>query len=130
MVTGRVQAISERELKLTAALYTKLQGVLDHVRATGDLPPDMKPQAYYVIPMKLLIQERGTDVTLTGDERLVYDAIVRAGRTPAGAVHLLEDHDETGRLSAPVAPDLIRAAIESELRQSHESRDERDRAEA
>lgn len=108
----RVLAISEKELKLTAALYAKLRGVLDAVRETGALPPDMKPQAYYVIPMKLLMAERGTDIELDPNEQLVYDAIVRAGRTPAGAVQLLEDRDERGRLVAPVAAAMMRRAIE------------------
>ena len=105
--------LSEKELKLTAALYTKLHGVLEYVRATGQLPQDMKPKAYYCIPMRLLIEERGTDIALSSDEALVYDAIVRAGRTPGGAVNLVEEREDGGGLVAPVAPALGGQASES-----------------
>jgi hypothetical protein len=104
MTVGSASRLSHKELKLTAALYAKLRGVLEHVRATGDLPPDMRPKAYYVIPMRLLIEARGTDITLSPDEQLVYGAIVKAGHTPAGAVNLLEDRDEKGDLIAPAPP--------------------------
>lgn len=100
--------LSEKELKLTAALYTKLQGVLAHVRATGELPPDLQPKPHYCIPLRLLIEERGTDIALSPDERLVYEAIVRAGCTPGGSCNLLEDRDDGGELFVPAAPSLRR----------------------
>jgi hypothetical protein len=99
--------ISEKELKLTAALYTKLRGVLEHVRETGELPPDLAPQAFYCIPMRILIEERGTDIALTPDEQLVYDAIARLGYTPGGSVNLLEERDDEGDLIVPVAAALL-----------------------
>jgi hypothetical protein len=40
--------------------------------------------------MRLLIEARGTDVTLTPDEQLVYDAILREGRLPGGGIRLVE----------------------------------------
>jgi hypothetical protein len=40
--------------------------------------------------MRLVIEERGADPELTEDERLVYEAIIREGRLPGGAVRLLD----------------------------------------
>ena len=44
--------------------------------------------------MRLVIEERGTDLELTEDERLVYEAIIREGRLPGGAVRLLDPEPE------------------------------------
>jgi virulence-associated protein VagC len=67
--------------------------VLDHLRATGKLPEDLEmPGAY--IGMRLLIERRGTDITLTPDEQLVYDAILRENRLPGGSVHLVDEATE------------------------------------
>ncbi len=83
---------SDREIKLTAALYVKL-GVLRHVRATGHLPEKVgNPGAS--IAVRLLLEERGTDITLTPDEQLVYDAIARDGRLPGGSVCLVDETQE------------------------------------
>jgi hypothetical protein len=43
------------------------------------------------IPMNLVLRERGTDPTLTENEQLVYDAIVREHRLPGGAVRLISE---------------------------------------
>ena len=82
----------DRELRLTAALYLKVGGkaLLEHVKATGRLPKNFKGELFFVIPMRLLIEERGTDITLTPDEQLVYDAIVRGKNYPAGKVNLVD----------------------------------------
>ena len=84
--------INDRELKLTAALYTKFRGVLEHVRSTGRLP-DRIPNGGAPIAMRLLIEERGTDIELNADEQLVYAAIVREARLPAGHVVLVPHSD-------------------------------------
>jgi hypothetical protein len=81
--------LRERELKLTAAVYAA-HGAADHVKKTGRLP-DRIGGPWSVIPMRLIIEERGTDLTLTPDEQLVYDAIVREGRLPGGAVRLVDE---------------------------------------
>jgi hypothetical protein len=81
--------LRERELKLTAAVYAA-HGAAEHVRKTGRLP-DRIGGPWSVIPMRLIIEERGVDLTLTPDEQLVYDAIVREGRLPGGAVRLVDD---------------------------------------
>ena len=80
--------LSDKELKLTAAVYTRL-GVVAHLKKTGKLP-DSIGGLHSVIPMRMIIEERGTDLTLTPDEQLVYDAMIREGRRPGGAVRLVE----------------------------------------
>jgi hypothetical protein len=57
-----------RGLKITAALYASRPGVREHVRAIGRLPDE--------IGMRLLIEKRGTDITLTPNEQLGYDALI------------------------------------------------------
>ena len=87
---------SQREIKLTAALYASMRGVLEHVRTTGKLPDEI-PEGGAHIGMRVLIERRGTNITLTHDERLVYDAIIREKRMPGGSVILLDE--ETKRRS-------------------------------
>jgi len=81
---------TERELRLTAAVYARRRGVLEHVRTTGRLPDKIDTGGSQIV-MRLLIEERGADITLTPDEQLVYDAIIREGRLPGGSVHLVQD---------------------------------------
>jgi hypothetical protein len=78
---------TEKELKLTAAVYA-CHGAAKHVRETGRLPETIGGP-WSVIPMRLIIEKRGTDLTLSADEQLVYDAIVREGRLAGGAVRLV-----------------------------------------
>lgn len=80
---------STRELKLTAAVYAGRRGVVDHVRATGRLPPEIHQGGAH-IAARVLVEARGTDITLTPDEQLVYEAILREGRLPGGAVRLVD----------------------------------------
>jgi len=44
--------------------------------------------------MRVIIERRGTDITLTEKEKLIYDAIIREGRLPGGSVQLVEDYHE------------------------------------
>jgi len=83
---------NERELKLTAALYAGRQFVMDHLRETGRLPEKI-PTGGAHIGMRLLIERRGTDITLTDDERLVFDSLLRERRLPGGSVILLDRED-------------------------------------
>jgi len=78
---------SERELKVTAVLYVRL-GAVAYLRETGRLA-DRIGGTWNSIPMNLVLRERGTDPTLTEEEQLVYDAIVREHRLPGGAVRLI-----------------------------------------
>jgi hypothetical protein len=79
--------LTEQELKLTAALYAK-RGAADHVKRTGKLPQSIGTGGMH-IGMRLLIEERGRDITLTLEEQLVYDAIKRERRLPGGSVRLV-----------------------------------------
>lgn len=81
--------ISERELRLTAAVYAKHLGVAEHVRRTGRLPETIGGP-WDVIVMNVVIKERGTDFELTPDEQMICDAIVREGRLPGGSVVLID----------------------------------------
>ena len=81
-------AFSERELKLTAALYAQRSGVVEHVEQTGRLPESIPPGGMH-IAMRLLIRERGADITLALPEQLVYDAIVGEGSLPGGGARLV-----------------------------------------
>ncbi len=87
--------ISEQELKLTAALYAKRPGVVDHIRQTGKLPETI-PTGGADIGANILIRERGRDITLTEDEQLVFDAIISEGRLPGGHVVLIPEKTDTG----------------------------------
>ena len=78
------------ELKLTAALYAKRKGVVEHIRNTGKLPEQINTGGFN-IGMNILIRKRGTDITLTDDEQLVLDAILREKRLPGGKVVLVDD---------------------------------------
>ena len=88
---SELQYLSERELKVTAVVYT-MQLAAKHLRATGKLPEKIGGP-WSVIPMRLAIERRGTNPTLTEDEQLVYDAILREGRLPGGAVRLVDKDD-------------------------------------
>jgi len=44
-----------------------------------------------------VIERRGTDITLTADEQLVFDALLRERRLPGGSVVLLDDSDDSSR---------------------------------
>ena len=80
---------SERELKVTAVFYVRLDALV-HLRETGRLADRIGGMQNY-IPMNLVLRERGTDPTLTEEEQLVYEAIVREHRLPGGAVRLVSE---------------------------------------
>ena len=81
---------TERELKLTAALYATRSWIVSHVKQTGKLPGKINlPGAN--IGMNILLRKRGTDIELTPDEQLVFDAIVAERRLPAGHIILVDD---------------------------------------
>jgi len=66
-----------------------LKGVLTHVKEFGTLPLKIDASFAY-IPMRLIIEARGADITLTPNEQLVYDALIRGGRLSGGWVHLVD----------------------------------------
>lgn len=61
---------SKQELKLTAILYAKKPGVVEHIRATGKLPEEIDTGGF-ATGLRVTIQRRGTDPVLTEDEELV-----------------------------------------------------------
>jgi hypothetical protein len=84
--SDKLRGLTDRELRLTAAVYAR-HGVARHLRETGSLP-DVVGGPWSVIPMRLVIEERGLAPELTQDEQLIYDAIIREGRLPGGVVRL------------------------------------------
>ena len=52
--------ISEKELKLTAAIYASRPGVVDFIKATGKLPESI-PTGGANIGARILIRERGAE---------------------------------------------------------------------
>ncbi len=100
---------SERELKVTAVLYVRL-GAVAHLRETGRLA-DRIGGMHNCIPMNLVLRERGTDPTLTAEERLVYDAIVREHRLPGGAVRLVGESPPDEVPDAPQVGEVFPAEL-------------------
>jgi hypothetical protein len=78
--------LSDRELRLTAALYARL-GAHRRLRRGG--VPRIEDDGCQWVPVGEIVRERGVDLSLTSDEQRVYDAFCRAGRVPGGAVRLL-----------------------------------------
>ena len=81
---------SNKELKLTAAVYAQLKGVLEHVRTTGRLPEEIYNGGTHICS-RLIIEKRGINITLTPDEKMILDAIVREKRLPGGGVILINE---------------------------------------
>jgi len=87
MVYDESGVLSERELKLTAALYTRLGA---HRRMRRGRLPRLVDDGCHWVPVQEILRERGVDLSLTPDEQLVYDAMRRAGRVHGGAVRVME----------------------------------------
>jgi hypothetical protein len=87
MVYDESGLLSERELKLTAALYARL-GAHRHMRR-GRLPQLVDDGCHWV-PVQEIVRERGVDLSLTRDEQVIYDAFCRAGRVNGGSVRVME----------------------------------------
>jgi len=86
--------LSTKELKLTAAVYASHQGVVAYLRETGKLPETIDT-GRSPIAANIIIRERGVDITLSDEERLLYDAILRENRLPGGSVRLVSKHLES-----------------------------------
>lgn len=70
------RARESQALKNKAALVASRPGVVDHVRRTGRIPADVSLAGAH-IGARLLVEKRGWDITLSDDEKLVYDALLR-----------------------------------------------------
>lgn len=79
--------LSERELRLTAALYTRLGA---HQRMRRGRVPQLEDDGCQWVPVREIVRERGVDLSLTPDEQRVYDAFCKMGRVPGGAVRVME----------------------------------------
>jgi len=84
---------STNEIKLTAAAYATQKDWLQHVKETGRLPENPKPRPWLLFMTNHIIQMRGRDITLSPDEQLVYDAILKEKRLPGGGVILVPESD-------------------------------------
>jgi hypothetical protein len=82
---------SEKELKLTAAVYATRDEVIEIIRKTGKLPETIELGGFPTAA-NVIIRQRGTDIILSEDEQLVYDAILHERRLPGGSVRLAEDY--------------------------------------
>jgi len=87
MVYDDSGVLSERELKLTAALYAKLGA---HRRMRRGRVPRLADDGCHWLPVQEIVRERGVDLSLTTDEQLVYNAFCRAGRVNGGSVRVME----------------------------------------
>jgi hypothetical protein len=88
---GDSNKFSRREMNLTAALYANKPRVVEDVRKTGKLPKRISMLGAE-IGLRVLIERRGTEIKLTPDEKLVYDAILREKRLPGGGAILVDEH--------------------------------------
>lgn len=79
--------MNDAELKLTAVVYCK-HGAAIYLKSHGRLPKKVGGP-WSVIPMRLALEERGSDPVLTADESLVYEALVREGTFPGGVVRIV-----------------------------------------
>lgn len=74
---------TEPELKFTAVIYATRKEIVDHIRSTGKLPKTI-PLGGFPTAMNILARKRGPFPDLTESEQLVFDAILREKRLPAG----------------------------------------------
>jgi hypothetical protein len=90
---GETRPMSERERKLTSAVYAQNPAVLEHVRREGRLPRSV-PGGGREIGLRVLVRQRGLDLHLTEPEREIYGALVTDGDAPGGRAVLLgaDDH--------------------------------------
>ncbi len=76
-------------------LTTNRSGVVDYVRENGKLPESIETVGAN-ISANILIRTREVDITLSEDEQLIYDAILRERRLPGGSVILVTQQPPSG----------------------------------
>ena len=81
---------TEQEIRFTAVIYASREPIVEFVRAKGKLPARIPLDGFPIAP-KFIAQRRGLDPVLSEKETLVYEAILREKRLPAGGVILLPD---------------------------------------
>ena len=82
------------ELKLTAILYAHNPQVVAYLKKNGKLP-DVIHDAGFATGLRITIETRGRDPELSDMEFLVYEAILREGRLPGGAVRMVNSPDQS-----------------------------------
>jgi hypothetical protein len=60
----------DREVNLSAALYLNVGGdsLLNHIQKTENFSKSFKGIPFWVIPIRLLLEERGSEITIMPDE--------------------------------------------------------------
>ncbi len=86
----KLHKYTEQELRFTAVVYASRPQIVDHVRSKGKLPAKIELNGFPIAP-KFIARRRGLDPVLSEDEQLVFDAILREKRLPAGGVILFPD---------------------------------------
>jgi hypothetical protein len=81
---------TERELKFTAVIYASRSEIVEYIRKNGKLPARV-PLGGFPTAMNLFAVKWGTQVELSEEARLVYDAILKDRHLPAGGVILFPD---------------------------------------
>jgi hypothetical protein len=79
---------TEQELKLTAVIYATRNDVVEHIQTHGKLPAII-PLGGFPTALNFLSRKRGASSILSEVEQLVYDAILREKRLPAGGAILI-----------------------------------------
>ena len=74
------------------SVYAAL-GVARHLASHGRLP-DRIGGPWAVIPMRHIIEERGTNPEVTPEEQGILDAMLRENRAPGGVVRLIPHRAE------------------------------------
>jgi hypothetical protein len=81
-----------KSLKMTAAMYAKRKEVVDYIREHGVLPEKINAGGFPAM-FGHNLHTRGVDLELTEKEQMVYDAILRSGRTPGGMAQVIDELD-------------------------------------
>jgi hypothetical protein len=85
---GETRPMSDRERRLTAAVYARVPGVVEHVRSCGRIP-DFVPSSGHELGLRMVIARRGIDIELSDAEHEVLDALDTHGDAPAGRAALI-----------------------------------------
>lgn len=86
----KLHKYTEQELRFTAVAYASRPSIVVCVRSNGRLPSKIELDGFPIVP-KFIARRRGLDPVLSKDEQLVFDAILREKRLPAGGVILFPD---------------------------------------
>ncbi|MEN6572630.1 MAG: hypothetical protein ABFD24_12400 [Anaerolineaceae bacterium] len=86
----KLHKYTEQELRFTAVVYASRPQIVEYIRSNGKLPAKIELDGFPIAP-KFIARRRGLDPVLSEDEQLVFAAILREKRLPAGGVILFPD---------------------------------------